>query len=779
MRTLRGWLAVLVLCGATLFVFSRDPRPPMPRPIDGDAVGESDDFQQRRQAWMEAMHAHAPDVDWRAIDAQTRERRVEEHAQQLASLRAGYRPPDLAAAPAGTWHERGARNIAGRVSGVDYDAATDRLTLFAHGGQLWRSQRATLNWHPLNDARQLKPFGGMQHFLRLAGTTERWLAADDTQYGFFYSDDQGASWTKSGGYSVYNWYEATYLVSRNAGGSQIYALVGDYNFGPSGGWQARLIVSNDRGTTFSDLGFVGTKEKSALFAIGQNTGLVYLLAGNVLKRIETNNTLTTVTTIAGTPAQADSDNVTLAGGVTTGATPTPYLFAFYEAGSASTQVFRSLDAGASWTMRGTAPTKRVPRVAAGTSLHDPNLVFYGGMNLYRSTDGGLNFTAVNDWTQYYTTPATVMHADVNFITSVADAGGNEVFFVGTDGGLYESTDGLATTHNLTLTGMRQSQYYDSYTGRAPPYAISIGAQDQGYQRNPRASSGISSYTQPMSGDWGHLTSSNGGGIVWMVYPNQVMLDPSPAGSAGVLPQWSFSIHGALFLAPLMADPANPSVVWLGGGTSSTGNHVVKLTWSGALQWSSAITSSEGSYDFGGQVAALASSPQSPSTFFAMANTGGSSASFFRTATPLATWTKTVTTLPQGQFFYGNAIVPDPSRANTIYVCGSGYSGHSVYVSTDNGTSFAPMDAGLPPTLVYSLAISPDGAHLFAATEVGPYYYDRVGAAWVDIGAGAPDSTYWNVDYVAALRTARFSTYGRGLWDYDLGGGDLIFRDGLD
>jgi hypothetical protein len=197
MRTLRGWLAVLVLCGATLFVFSRDPRPPMPRPIDGDAVGESDDFQQRRQhGWKPC--AHAPDVDWRAIDAQTRERRVEEHAQQLASLRAGYRPPDLAAAPAGTWHERGARNIAGRVSGVDYDAATDRLTLFAHGGQLWRSPRATLNWHPLNDARQLKPFGGMQHFLRLAGTTERWLAADDTQYGFFYSDDQGASWTKSG-----------------------------------------------------------------------------------------------------------------------------------------------------------------------------------------------------------------------------------------------------------------------------------------------------------------------------------------------------------------------------------------------------------------------------------------------------------------------------------------------------------------------------------------------------------------------------------------------------
>jgi hypothetical protein len=90
-----------------------------------------------------------------------------------------------------------------------------------------------------------------------------------------------------------------------------------------------------------------------------------------------------------------------------------------------------------------------------------------------------------------------------------------------------------------------------------------------------------------------------------------------------------------------------------------------------------------------------------------------------------------------------------------------------------------MATGLPSTLVYSLAISPDGNHLFAATEVGPYYYDRATSTWVDIGAAAPDNVYWHVDYIPALRTARFSTYGRGIWDFDLGGGDLIFRDGFE
>ncbi len=94
---------------------------------------------------------------------------------------------------------------------------------------------------------------------------------------------------------------------------------------------------------------------------------------------------------------------------------------------------------------------------------------------------------------------------------------------------------------------------------------------------------------------------------------------------------------------------------------------------------------------------------------------------------------------------------DPQRANYIYVGGSGYSNPAVYVSTDGGASFNQMNNGLPSTLVYALAISPDATRLFAATEVGPYFYDltggNLGGTWTYIGTGAPTNIFWNVEYV--------------------------------
>ena len=773
---MRTWILVALALAAIIVGVWRTRHwiPVMPAPTDQGPC-ESDDFAQRRAEWINSLHRHAPDLDWRAQDAVTR---AGLHAQRVVARRSGKSMQALTNVPVGVWRERGANNWAGRVSAIDYDAATDRLTVFAHGGQLWRSMRSTLKWQPLNDSRHFQPNYQKQNFARLGGAVERWIAADDTQYGLFYSDDQGATWSKGSGFAPANWYETTYLAARDIAGNQIYALVGDYNYSHSA-YEARLLVSSDRGANYSDLGFVGTKQHTALFALGQNSNLVYLLVDNVLKQINTNNTLTPIATIPGTPTQAAGDKIGLAGGSASG---TPFLYAFYDsAATTNSSVFQSLDAGVTWTYRGTVPTTAYIRVAAGTSYANPNLVFYGGVNLYRSVNGGQTFSAVNDWSDYYGNVATKLHADISFVKSFPDSGNQEVLFVGTDGGVFESTDGLASVHNINLGGMRQAQYYDSYTGRTPPYTISVGAQDQGYQRATTPASGIANFQQVISGDYAHLTSSNGGAMVWSNYAGFSQIDPAPAANGSVLPEWNFQTDGnlqnMLFLPPLMADPGNPYSAWLAGGASTAGvNHVIKLTWNGSVQYSGQISSSEGTFDFGGKVTALGNDG---GTFFAMADNASSATSFFRSTTPGSTWTKTVVTLPQGHYFYGNGITVDPARANTVYVCGSGYSNPGVYVSTDNGNSFTQMSNGLPNTLVFSMAISPDGSKLFAATEVGPYYYDRSNGIWINIGTGAPDNTYWNVDYVPALNVARFSTFGRGLWDYDMGGGDLIFRNGME
>jgi len=102
----------------------------------------------------------------------------------------------------------------------------------------------------------------------------------------------------------------------------------------------------------------------------------------------------------------------------------------------------------------------------------------------------------------------------------------------------------------------------------------------------------------------------------------------------------------------------------------------------------------------------------------------------------------------------------------VIIGGSGYSNPPVYISYDHGGSFVPLNEDLPNTLVLELAGTPDDAYFFAATEIGPYVYISEEGAWTDLaGISAPDQTYWSVEYIPELHTARFGTYGRGIWDF--------------
>jgi len=123
-------------------------------------------------------------------------------------------------------------------------------------------------------------------------------------------------------------------------------------------------------------------------------------------------------------------------------------------------------------------------------------------------------------------------------------------------------------------------------------------------------------------------------------------------------------------------------------------------------------------------------------------------------------------LPENHYFYGNSILPSPNMDGRVYLSGSGYSNPAVYFSLDHGATIQAMDNGLPSTLVYDLACTPDESMIFAATEVGPYVFTASDSTWHPMeGMSAPDQTYWSVEYVPGLHAARFGTYGRGIWDF--------------
>ena len=78
-------------------------------------------------------------------------------------------------------------------------------------------------------------------------------------------------------------------------------------------------------------------------------------------------------------------------------------------------------------------------LAIGVSDTDENTLFVGVLNVWKSTNGGDNFTAINSWSA--PTSPSYTHADIHFLDYI-----DGKFFAGTDGGVYVSTN------NGTLRG---------------------------------------------------------------------------------------------------------------------------------------------------------------------------------------------------------------------------------------------------------------------------------------------------------------------------------------
>ena len=721
------------------------------------------------------MHRTAPDVDWRRQDARFRGQRFSrrENLRRLHFAGGGSGAELRAVETAGIkglWVERGSSNQAGRVTGAVFDTGNDRLSVLAAGGQLWRASRTLLDWTSPNDAAAFAP--GI--LLRLDGIFgERLLTASPYPSTIYHSDDGGLSWAESGGLELANPIDTIDLVSRDVAQTEVYLLRSHFYWDLDAlAWRVRphLFSSTDRGATFTSQGFIGECPDFncplAIFSPNYDSSNVYILNGNELSSIApTTHALTAISTIPLGFTLTGIEKVTLVGGVDNGEV---FLYAFYRLADGSWTVFVSTDGGLNWAARGGVPggVWSGPGDSAATSTHDPLRAYAGNLNMYSTADGGLNWTLVSDWTEYYATPASKLHADIAGLDVWRDSEGADIVYISTDGGLYESTDDMATVQNLSLNGMNISQYYGSYTRRRPPFEIFVGSQDQGYQKSSSTTNGIESYEQLISGDYGHLVSGDGGEHLWMVYPSFLLLDVTTDGNYLVTADFP-SGEDLLWLPPLAANPLDPSNIMLGGSRISS------MTYSAVT---SKITREGGDFDFGAAVTALAFSNDGR-TRYAM---NDKSEFFKRSWKAPIQWREVSDGLPYNHHFYGNRILPDSQLAGKIYVAGSGYSSPGVFVSIDDGDNFVPMSTGLPNTMIFDLAQSGDGEHLFAATELGPYYFDTATQSWLDIsGLAAPSQTYWDVDFVDEQNTARFSTYGRGIWDFRLRSGDDIFRDGFE
>ncbi|MHC5110034.1 MAG: WD40/YVTN/BNR-like repeat-containing protein [Planctomycetota bacterium] len=702
--------------------------------LDEDAEKRN---KKAREAWIENMHRAADGVDWRIIERDNRIAEWQRRNQIGENL--------LTAPLNGLWTEVGSQNLAGRMhcgfigpDGVTLYGGSDR-------GGVWRGTLGGENWEPLGD----NLYGTSNELVVLPGENEGEsdvIVVTTNGGNVHVSRNDGITWEVPGGLGNLAWIRGVAVLDDAPRTVLLYAQ------GSLSGNRPAIYASTDYARTFSRRwqasaswqGYmwvprVGVEALDTLYVVHQ---------GQLLRSEDAGFSFSIQGTITGGSSRA----------VLTGSEAgAPRLYAAMQV-NGQWEMHRSDDVGESWLF--TDPLGDFWE-SLSASITNPNVVIYGGVEAHRSVNGGDTFTKINGWAEYYGNPEFRLHADIFGLHCWPDpdSPGSEIWYISTDGGIYASVDMGANVFNLSLSGLGISQYYATHTASDDPTMLLAGSQDQGYQRGfVEESTGpgpSTPMTQLISGDYGHLTSSDGThNVVYSTYPGFMLVQDGALNPSLYLMDFPNTNHS--WLPPVQAHPSDPDKCFFCGDRLylyiRSGNN-----WNPVLYSSFDFAAGSSSY-----LSALAFAPPATERAYAVTDSG---LLYYSTNLGID-WQSSGGNAPPQHYFYGSSIAINPSDPMEVAVSGSGYSSPGVVRSVNGGVTFNSESNGLPSTMVYDITYAGNTGDIYAATEAGAYRWNRMTGAWENIMSNqAPLTTYWSVESVENGKTIRFGTYGRGIWDF--------------
>ena len=442
---------------------------------------------------------------------------------------------------------------------------------------------------------------------------------------------------------------------------------------------------------------------------------------------------------------------------------TTRIYAYHYGGSEATRrVWRSLDSGASWSELGASqgiPTTNISRmeIAVGSDgvvylavsnaanatrglyrspvggngfaqtasstpfierqgwydlvcavdPSDSDRVYMAAVDMYRTTDAGATITKQTQWNPTAGALDEWVHADHHVLTfHPTDP---LTFWIGSDGGIFKTTDGGDTFVPLN-NNIRVTQYY----GIAPhPDGSSVigGTQDNG--------------SHLFFGDqniWLQWFSGDGGFSSWDAQdPNYIYGSLPFAGLFGSSDGGSSSVQitlpnttGAQFINPFTLDPNDGSRMIVGTDNIFLSENVRLLD---SSTWTDASSPSA----LGGQVSATTISPLSGAVAYA----GTSSGRIWET-TGLGSggsWTRVDTGLPTSDVTWVEVDTND-GTGDTLYATFADYGPNRIWRSTDGGGSWESISGDLPDVPLFSVRVDPtDPDRLFLGSELGLWTTD--------------------------------------------------------
>lgn len=665
----------------------------------------------------------------------------------------------------GKWHQRGGYKLSGRAQGVFYKKNTDELFVTTAGGHVFLSSWEGNNWKCLNDKFRIDDIRVIK-VVDLSGGKTRIMAGTKNQ-NFYYSDDYGKNWLTSNGLGQIgkaNWAWIDKVVFTDDASSTIYLLARAKDVKDNKD-KVTLYRSTDLGSSFSfvyafDPSIYGIKyDDFDLWApLRQKNAIAYVLAKkNLFRLIKGGKKMGRIGSIPSDSAGVKSLTGTLANS-------SLRLYA-----KISSEFWRSADGGKTWAKKGLIDDDPFQDYSFSCATTKSDALFFAKNKLKLSINGGKTWTDTNSDCGYGENPEVCLHDDFPGIFSVFGPDDREYIFACNDAGVAVSDNFGVTFKNLALRELNCARYYGMLTIPEEPDYLYVGSQDQGCQRTNYVSENAESqlaFIRLTTGDHGYPCTKDVGNTLWFSGHSSISYFLSPKINSS---NKSLKIDSITpqFIPYTIPHPTSNKKVYI-AGRSLDGNvnsaYIVEARYE-----SSKIKLRLHSQNFwphsNASLSAFQYSPINTNEWYAITNDG----SFFFSTSNGEIWKKS-TALP-------GPIEPDNTGATIlcsnrnnqlIFVAGKPAGGSSVWRSINKGKQFLPLGTGLPTCTVYSLTFSLKEDLLFAATDIGPWVYVVADDKWYAMeGRKNPDVVYRWVEYVAALKTIRFATFGRGVWDFKL------------
>ena len=723
-------------------------------PVPTQVVEKMEDeeaFENAKERYMELCHTNGLDIDWEAIIWQNFQNKIQ-WRQEMKNNKAvlSYAHGEIA----GEWFERGSTNQAGNVRVSVFEEQSETVYAISDEGLLFKGDLSNTPWVSLNDSYVLSP--DVVETIRLSDGSLRILSTVGNRV--YYSDDEGLTWTMALGFTGGSNGTGIDMFELNDADSTIVYLYSQVNFTGSG--QNKFAYSIDHGESFiqvqnltsynaSTASMTTLHNSSVAFVLNKNQD-IYKFEGGNFTQVSSGLALAGNSTVQVEAVMDGTDTILYV--LTNGQT-----------------LYKSDDAGLSFNTVGPLATPAWD-CGIGVSIDDPNALYYGEVDLFRSTDGGQNWNMVSSWGDYYSDPSFYIHADIMDISTFKKTDGTEFTLICNHGGINISYDKCITTPNAGMTDLNVGQFYDIATSPINSAFMIGGTQDQGLQRTGLAgNTSTIEFEQVISGDYGAQQFSNNGQSFWTEYPFG-QFSYYPNAISGGASYW-YDIDGnnmpnANWIIPTGAAP-NPAddYILVGGGSATGGNgsYLIRLENVGGTAIATNLPFNFLD-DAGQPIAAIETTPLDENKWYVSTENG----KFYHSEDAGQTWTQSLNNnVPANNWIWSSDIYASKLTEGLVFMGGTNYIQSAVWMSVDGGENFVQTD-GLPPTMVHEMCMDEDENFLFAATDAGPYVYSISQEEWFDLGGlETPVQRYVSCEFIVSENTVRFASYGRGIWDFKL------------